>query len=356
MISNTSNKHICIGSGFVALDVIVESGSEAYPIAAGGSCGNVLSILSFLGWRTIPVARLGTDVAAEEIIRDFASIGVDIRWITQEPQVKTPIIVELLHKGRHRFSTNCPTCGSYLPRYMPVLVKNVQKILKELMAPNVYYFDRASPSAINLAYEARASGALVVFEPSSRKDERLFQRALQSCHILKYSNERIKEVVTDEVHFPWLVIETLGAEGLRYKRRKNSDVWSDWAELPSFQTHEVIDTTGSGDWCTAGLLSSLARLSGTVDGTIRDHDLRDSLNLGQALAAINCAYKGARGVMHAISADEVAELTHNMLANSYFRHEQSLRNAQPRILNLKSICSVCKQESESYLTAKAELV
>ena len=39
---------VCVGSGFVALDIVQgESGSFA---ATGGSCGNVMAILAWLGW------------------------------------------------------------------------------------------------------------------------------------------------------------------------------------------------------------------------------------------------------------------------------------------------------------------
>jgi fructokinase len=46
------------GTGFVALDVVVDlkAGTEAR--FAGGTCGNVLTILAFLGWRAVPIASL----------------------------------------------------------------------------------------------------------------------------------------------------------------------------------------------------------------------------------------------------------------------------------------------------------
>jgi hypothetical protein len=41
-----------VGSGFIALDVI--EGDQGEHFAAGGTCGNVLSILAWLGWRSLP--------------------------------------------------------------------------------------------------------------------------------------------------------------------------------------------------------------------------------------------------------------------------------------------------------------
>ena len=48
------------GSGPVTLDVACgESGGPGF--FAGGSCGNVLTILSYPGWDSYPAARLGDD-------------------------------------------------------------------------------------------------------------------------------------------------------------------------------------------------------------------------------------------------------------------------------------------------------
>jgi len=60
---------ICIGAGLVALDVVI-NGNPKIPLKlfAGGSCGNVLTILSFLNWDAFPVARLKKKRCVKEII------------------------------------------------------------------------------------------------------------------------------------------------------------------------------------------------------------------------------------------------------------------------------------------------
>ena len=57
------------------------------------------------------------------------------------------------------------------------------------------------------------------------------------------------------------------------------------------------DAAGAGDWCTAGILSRLARGGLTGFRRISFEKLQDALRYGQALAAWNCGFEGARGGM-----------------------------------------------------------
>ena len=56
-----SSRSVCLGSGLIALDVIYDGrGSDPF-FLAGGSCCNVLVILSYLGWDSFPLVRLGAE-------------------------------------------------------------------------------------------------------------------------------------------------------------------------------------------------------------------------------------------------------------------------------------------------------
>ena len=46
------------GLGLVALDVILDPCAVQPLLYSGGTCGNVLTILSYLGWEARPIARL----------------------------------------------------------------------------------------------------------------------------------------------------------------------------------------------------------------------------------------------------------------------------------------------------------
>jgi len=153
-----------MGSGFVAAD-IVEGRTEEF-VVAGGSCGNVLAILAWLGWRSYPVARLGRDWAAGIIRKEFQSIGVEGDFLSEEKAVQTPIVIQRFVEDKegkrvHRFSLACPECGGWLPRFRASTLQQAVEVTQSAVVPKAFYMDRLSPAALKLAGWAKESGALV---------------------------------------------------------------------------------------------------------------------------------------------------------------------------------------------------
>lgn len=297
---------VVVGTGFLALDIVITEGREQSPRRwAGGTCGNVLAILAYLGWRAYPVSSLGMDAGAERIIEDLTGFGVDARFIRKDPGRRTPIVIERIRQlvsgvPRSRFVWTCPGCGAWLPGYQPVLVKDTDAVVASMPDPAVFFFDRVSRGALDLAAAAAKRGALVVFEPSGVRDERLFREALALCHVLKYSHERmsgIGERLGEVVSL--LEIETLGDEGLRYRLGGRS-ASNGWRLIDAYGVGEVKDTVGAGDWCTAGVVHALGMQGAVGLMNADEEEVESALRLGQALAALACAYEGARGGMYAM--------------------------------------------------------
>ncbi len=173
-----------IGTGLVALDVVVSLAEDEPPrFFAGGTCGNVLAILSYLGWRALPVARLGDNGPAQRVLRDLKRCGVETDYTSLEPSAPTPIIVEKIRRDSsgnlyHAFSWTCPRCGSRLPSYAAVTGAAIETVMDGLPAPEVFFFDRVSRGALDLAEAAGRRGALIFFEPSGVGEPRLFREAL----------------------------------------------------------------------------------------------------------------------------------------------------------------------------------
>ena len=65
-----------IGSGFIALDIVY--GREGLFAAIGGSCGNVLMALAWLGWSSTPIARLGCDKTGDLVVDAMNAVGMDL--------------------------------------------------------------------------------------------------------------------------------------------------------------------------------------------------------------------------------------------------------------------------------------
>lgn len=288
----------CWGAGFVAMDVV---DAEGDPFAAvGGSCGNVMGILAWLGWTARPIARLGTDAAGGFIREELRVLGADLSHLTAEEGLRSPIVLQRFAMApdgtrTHRFSLTCPGCGGWLPRHRPITLSQCRSLASEAEWPDVLYFDRVSPASLHLAEEARDADALVVFEPSSMAEESKFQRAVDACHVLKYSHERLGHLPDlSYAASPALVVETCGALGLRYR-------WSGkWSELGAFPVEDVVDAAGSGDWCSAMLIHWLGRrgAAGFLDSA--RVVVERVLQQGQAAAAVNCGFRGARGAMLAL--------------------------------------------------------
>jgi fructokinase len=185
-----------------------------------------------------------------------------------------------------------------------VKAATVPELSNRLPKTDVFYFDRTSRGAVNLAGNARKNGALVVFEPSAESDPSLLADALNTAHIVKVASDRLRgnSAVLD-AKGPLLLIQTLGAEGLRYARIDASGR-RHWKSLPAFSVETLRDAAGAGDWCTAGIISAIGALGGDRLSELPDQELQAAIRLGQAMATWNCRYDGARGGMYVSSKAE----------------------------------------------------
>src|SRR4051794_7137720 len=59
------------GAGLIALDIVITPDDRAARTYAGGTCGNVLTILSYLGWESFPIARLNGDAVSARVLADL---------------------------------------------------------------------------------------------------------------------------------------------------------------------------------------------------------------------------------------------------------------------------------------------
>lgn len=303
-------KFNCAGTGLLALDVLIKGNSEYNPkIFAGGSCGNVLSILSFLGLNSYPIARLGDNDATDLIIEDLTKWNVNFDFIEREEKGSTPIIIHRildspLNQPKHRFEFRNPNNGKWLPSFRPVLAKKVDKICNDLPKLDLFYFDRISRSSIELAKFAKKQGALIFFEPSSNRDRKQFDECLEVSDIVKFSNDRIKSYKDEYPHIQTILeIETNGKEGLNYRFNSN-----EWKSLKAYEIDNALDTAGAGDWCSAGIIDKLFFLDLKTLSSLRETNIIDALKYGQALGAINCLYIGARGLMYQIDKQELKRI------------------------------------------------
>lgn len=312
------------GTGFISLDLVLRLDPRS-PVCswAGGTCGNVLSILAYLGWDAYPIARMNGDPASERVKADMAQWGVHLDFTSCGPTAHTPIIIQEIKRGRdgkpkHRFSWSCPKCGKWLPSFRPVTTAAVDTVTPELDNTSVFFFDRLSRAALSLAKEAAERGAVVVFEPSGKGNYKLMAEAVSLAHIVKYADQRLASIegVMDDGAATIVEVQTLGEQGLKYRHRFRRSS-SEWIHVNALPAPRLTDACGSGDWCTAGLLAKVATrgLVGLREGGA--DGLSAALRYGQALAAWNCGFEGARGGMYAVDSDSVDTQVAALLAGQF---------------------------------------
>lgn len=307
------------GTGLIALDLVLGLDPQS-PVRswAGGTCGNVLSILAYLGWEAFPIARMNGDPASDRVRADLGRWGVRLDYTSCGPTAHTPIIIQEIKRGRdgkpkHRFSWSCPKCGRWMPAYKPVTTAAVGVVVSAMTGASVFFLDRLSRAALTLAKEAAERGAVVVFEPSGKGTDKLMTEAIRLAHIVKYADQRLARVdgfMTDGASSV-LEVQTLGERGLKYRHRFGG-LHSDWMHLDAIPAPRLADTCGAGDWSTAGLLAKAAVGGLAGFAQLGENGVRTALRYGQALAAWNCGFEGARGGMYAVDRDafdaQIAEL------------------------------------------------
>ncbi len=299
---------IVVGTGLVALDVVF-SGNRIEPLGrwAGGTCGNVLAILSWLGWSAWPIARLKSGTEASTIRKDLKQWDVNPDFLIEEASGSTPVILQYIQENEagetsHRFKMRCPVCGNRLPGFRPITRTTASELMERLPKADVFYFDRVSSGILDLVAHYSENGALIFFEPSGMGDARHFERAIELAHVVKFSEDRIS---SSQIRFPdtypSLYIETQGEQGLRYRCRFEHYRKRDWQPVRAFGQSRIRDAAGAGDWCASGLIHLVGAGGVEKFKRTRKSDLSSAIQTGQAMSAWNCRFEGARGGMYTVS-------------------------------------------------------
>ncbi len=330
----------CVTTGLVALDIVLNSGSDESYVAAGGSCGNVTAILAYLGWKVSPVVRLGDDKAAGSLIDDLRRLDVQLDYVSTNPLVGTPVVVERLRRQaeggpHHSYSCTCPNCGKWFPRYKAIRIADANAVNADA---EVMYFDRATPGTIRLAERVAAAGGLVVFEPPSIGDEVLFDRASAVAHILKYSHERLGcSDVFNRGRGALMHVETLGPDGVRIRFRDEGA----WRAYPAWRLPRISDTAGAGDWCTGGMLDALAKSGHLAPNLLDSADWDAVMASAQGMSAVACTFVGPRGAAQKLDAAEFVRLAETVAAGELWTNEQPVGLTCAQQETISYYCGQC---------------
>ena len=287
----------CIGAGLVSLDILMRGYEETVSYKVGGTCGNVLMILAYMGWDCYPVARLNGSDQSKMMLDDMRSHGVHTDFVSTLDDGATPIIIQhnIIDKDgnpTHKFTFQ-GNRGSLHLDYKPVMKKTAIKVLDELQfLPSVFFFDRVSAATVSMAEHFKSRGCLVFFEPSAKAKETDFNKAIIYSDIIKFADQRLLDVSFTEAYRNKLFIQTLGSKGLRFNFHGKG-----WVSLPPVLNDNIVDTSGAGDWTTAVFLNEMAKAGITTVDELTGEKIKQFLSIAQEKASRSCSYEGARGMM-----------------------------------------------------------
>lgn len=290
--------NIVLGAGLISLDVLIRDG-QRFPISyyVGGTCGNVMMILAHMGWESYPIARLDGTKDTERVLSDMSKHGVHTDFVSTSDG-KVPVIVQrnfITKDGAptHKFESR-NNVGRFYLDFKSLTIRQADAVIDQInFVPKVFFFDRVSPAILKLATTFKEKGATIFFEPSScNGDFERFYKCVEVSDIVKFSDQRIKDINQFDKYDNKLFIQTHGAKGLRFRLN------SDWIHLEPVVNENVVDTAGAGDWTAAALINQLFKdklMYGICDFLLSD--LETALNEAQKVGAESCSYEGARGMM-----------------------------------------------------------
>lgn len=274
-----------VSSGFATVDMRLTQRLLASP---GGTAANVARILNLLGWESAFVGTVGEDPSGnllKSILND-EGVLVDDLWL--DPRWLTPVLVQTDDRGDHGWRFSCPICGTRYAKHRPSPEGNAHDVLTKVDAPDVFFFDRTSLFTLSLAEAWAAAGTIVVFEPSGLGRPQLFERALKSSSIVKYSRERGEAFEDLVISSSAVLVKTLGARGSVVRPSHGAG----WKEIQTGPVESVVDSAGAGDWTTAGILDALlGEGSGWPLSQLGDR-LVESVANGHRLGAAACGWEG----------------------------------------------------------------
>lgn len=305
-----------IGSGVYILDTIVIRDYPAWPALrpfedrvaleeVGGTCGNVMCMLAWLGWDSLPQACLDDSSEGLRMAEDLKRYGCDCRFVTNLPDGGTTLL-RCTHKraadGTHTMSVRSGSPGgSRFPKHHYLRVKDEAPAFIAALdsAPDVFFFDDPAAGHRLIAEALKSRGTLVYFEPS-RLSKSADRHAMEVSDIVKFSGELIQEAPLSGPR--QLFIQTLGSSGLRFSLHG-----APWVSVPPAPCKQVVDWEGAGDWTSAVFIHTLFRDGFSGMSSLTEESVRNALTTAQTVAARSVGYLSSKGLIHAQEAKEILD-------------------------------------------------
>ena len=302
-------KVLCVGEALIDM-ICTDRGSslskgQNFIKKAGGAPANVAAAIAALGGQVDMAAKVGKDPFGQHLIDLLEEMGVNTKWIFQDPHHFTTFaFVSLMEDGERDFYFNRGADGQLSETDLAAL---------DLKEYSIVHFGSATgflPGPLQTAYtnllkKAKEAGAIISFDPNYR--HLLFQNNTQSfidqcwpfieqCHFFKLSDEEALLITgTDTVQHAAAALRkkssavfaiTLGKEGTLLSIGDHNEMIGSIAITP-------VDATGAGDAFVGAVLFQLINANPTTLGSIDTTAWKKIIANANKAGARTCEYMGA---------------------------------------------------------------
>ena len=302
-------KVLCIGEALIDM-ICTDRGSrladgQNFLKKAGGAPANVAAAIAALGGQVDMAAKVGKDPFGQHLIDLLKEMGVNTKWIIQDPNSFTTFaFVSLMEDGERDFYFNRGADGQLAISDLATINLNEYSIVHFGSATG-FLPGPLQATYIDLLNKAKAAGALISFDPNYRhllfpNDTASFitqsWHFIQSCDFFKLSDEEALLITgLDTVQTAAAALRaktnavftiTLGKEGTLLSTSHGTEIIS---SIPI----TAIDATGAGDAFVGAVLYQLIGTKPADMQTIAIERWQTMITNANKAGARTCEYMGA---------------------------------------------------------------
>ncbi|MCF8288833.1 MAG: carbohydrate kinase [Chitinophagaceae bacterium] len=302
-------KVLCIGEALIDM-ICTDRGSrladgQNFLKKAGGAPANVAAAIAALGGQIDMAAKVGKDPFGQHLIDLLKEMGVNTKWIIQDPNSFTTFaFVSLMEDGERDFYFNRGADGQLAISDLATINLNEYSIVHFGSATG-FLPGPLQATYLDLLIKAKAAGALISFDPNYR--HLLFPNNtasfvtqswhyIQSCDFFKLSDEEAMLITgLDTVDAAAAALRaktnavfaiTLGKEGTLLSSNHGTEIIS---SIPI----TAIDATGAGDAFVGAVLYQLIGTTPSQLSSFSIEQWRTMIANANKAGARTCEYMGA---------------------------------------------------------------
>ena len=268
----------------------------------GGTCGNVMCMLSRLGWTALPQVKLINTTEGQQIAHSLASYGCDISYVSLTEKGGFSGMT-CTHRrsnktGEHELGLRSfGPDGSQFRKITELRARDeVPAFFNALTeTPDVYFFDHNEAGPRKIAEELSKRGSLVYYECENSKDWKKFIKSIEVADVVKFSYDNVSDVSFTDEYNDKLFIQTQGSKGLKFKLRDG-----EWIHVNPIQVEHVVDWEGCGDTITAVFLYELGKLGLPKVSELTEEQVSSALTEATKKAALCTQFYGSKSWLNTL--------------------------------------------------------